>query len=219
MKRKEIHIFLFSIILILLSALFTFTVYNGSWYTVDNQLQPLFTSWNSSFIEKTMKSITYLAYTKTLALISSIAILVLLIRKSYAHIFHFMIIMGVGIVGTFFMKINIARERPEEVSYVDFWGFGGDIISYSFPSGHAVKSLLFFGFMIYVIQLEMKDQLLKSSITVLFITLILLVGLGQIMLNRHYVTDVIGGYFVSFSWIMFYFSANRLLSNLKIWNG
>ena len=68
--------------------------------------------------------------------------------------------------------------------------------SYSFPSGHAMISVLFFGSIIYLVN---KHNLkYKKLITFSLSTFILLIGISRIYLGVHYLTDVVGGYLLGF---------------------
>ncbi len=67
----------------------------------------------------------------------------------------------------------------------------------SFPSGHAMASFTFYGYLIYMLwNLECQKKW-KILGTVLLSILILFVGYSRIYLNVHYVSDVLAGFFIS----------------------
>ena len=68
--------------------------------------------------------------------------------------------------------------------------------SYSFPSGHAMISVLFFGSIIYLV--NKYNLKYKKLITFSLSTFVLLVGISRIYLGVHYLTDVVGGYLLGF---------------------
>jgi undecaprenyl-diphosphatase len=214
-QRRYLSLLLLSILIIPITVIFTIMTVNDSLGSLDSLVQNWFSSWTSPILEQVMKGITFLAYTKMLALLSVITILWLFIKKKFYLILLYLTIMGGGIILTFIMKISIERERPGEITYIDFWGFGSELISYSFPSGHAVKGLLYFGFLINLVHMEIKKKVLKNSFTVLLTLLIMLIGIGQVMLERHFVTDVIGGFLVALSWLIICLAIIRPIS---IWN-
>lgn len=86
------------------------------------------------------------------------------------------------------IKIIVQRERPATQLVEE--------LSYSFPSGHAVFSVILFSLLIYFYKNEIKNQFHKKMFILSNILLILLVGFSRIYLNVHWFTDVIGGFFL-----------------------
>lgn len=83
------------------------------------------------------------------------------------------------------------RHRPHNRS-VSMLG----IKSYSFPSGHAFGSLMFYGLYAYLDYLYLSTAL--SSIIVLALAvLIVLIGASRVSLGTHYPSDVIGGWILA----------------------
>jgi undecaprenyl-diphosphatase len=64
----------------------------------------------------------------------------------------------------------------------------------SFPSGHAFMSFVFYGMLIYIIYLEVKNKWLKGLLFFLMTIFIFSIGLSRVYLRVHYTTDVIAGY-------------------------
>jgi undecaprenyl-diphosphatase len=72
----------------------------------------------------------------------------------------------------------------------------------SFPSGHALMSVTFYGLIIYIIWHSIKHQGLKWTLIVFLIILILLIGFSRIYLRVHYPTDVMAGFATGFLWLV-----------------
>ncbi len=82
---------------------------------------------------------------------------------------------------------------------------------YSFPSGHAVIAVCFYGISIYLLMKLIKNTLLKYTIATLLTFLIFLVGVSRIYLGVHFPTDVVAAVFLGLSFIF----ALIYLYNLK----
>jgi undecaprenyl-diphosphatase len=64
----------------------------------------------------------------------------------------------------------------------------------SFPSGHAFMSFVFYGVLIYIVSLEVKNRWLKGFIFIFLSLLIFSIGLSRVYLRVHYASDVIAGF-------------------------
>lgn len=72
--------------------------------------------------------------------------------------------------------------------------------SYSFPSGHATLSCIFFLLIIYTLK-HNWSRATRATLTSLSIFLILLIGFSRIYLNMHWLSDVIAGYALGIFWV------------------
>jgi len=96
---------------------------------------------------------------------------------------------------SFSLKQFFRRDRPE-LQLI------GDISGYSFPSGHALIGIVFYGLFIYIIWHEVKQKWLRIILIVLLAVLILLISFSRIYLRVHYPSDVIAGLAVGFIWLV-----------------
>lgn len=71
----------------------------------------------------------------------------------------------------------------------------------SFPSGHAMMSVTFFGLIIYFIYRKRFHPIRKITAISLLVILILLIGLSRIYLRVHYASDVIAGFCMGVIWL------------------
>ena len=71
----------------------------------------------------------------------------------------------------------------------------------SFPSGHALMSMSFYGLLIFIVWENVKNRKLKWALTILFLILILLIGFTRIYLRLHYFSDVIAGFAAGIIWL------------------
>ena len=93
------------------------------------------------------------------------------------------------------LKFMFSRQRPLEYMLIDETG-------YSFPSGHSMVSMAFYGFLIYLCyKLIDKKWLRNLSITLLSL-LIALIAFSRLYFGVHYPTDVLAG--LTFGYILLF---------------
>ncbi len=73
----------------------------------------------------------------------------------------------------------------------------------SFPSGHVTSTVVLFGLLAFFTWQIWKSTSFKAVSSVLVAALALLVGFTRIYLNVHWLTDVVGGYFLGVFWLAF----------------
>lgn len=72
--------------------------------------------------------------------------------------------------------------------------------SYSFPSGHASGSMVFYGMLTYV-ALVLGPPRWHRTIVVAAVGMITIVGISRILLQVHYFSDVMAGYATGLAWV------------------
>jgi membrane-associated phospholipid phosphatase len=81
----------------------------------------------------------------------------------------------------------------------------------SFPSGHAIMSVTFYGLLLYIFLSETDTYWIRVSVTILLVMLILLIGFSRVYLRVHYASDVVAGFVVGFLWLLIsVFVLNRI---------
>ena len=81
----------------------------------------------------------------------------------------------------------------------------------SFPSGHAIMAVTFYGLLIYILQHTIDIGWLKALLTFLLIILALLIGFSRIYLRVHYASDVLGGFIIGLLWLLISLSVIKWL--------
>ena len=103
------------------------------------------------------------------------------------------------------LKRILQRPRPTEYRIIEETG-------YSFPSGHSMISMAFYGYLIYLIYKYVENKYVKWILISLLSVLICLIGVSRIYLGVHYTSDVLGGFLISISYLVIYISAvNKFL--------
>ncbi|HWN88760.1 MAG TPA: phosphatase PAP2 family protein [Chitinophagaceae bacterium] len=72
----------------------------------------------------------------------------------------------------------------------------------SFPSGHAIMAVTFYGLFIYILQHTITTEWLKWFLIILVFVLIVLIGFSRIYLRVHYASDVAAGFIIGLLWLL-----------------
>ncbi len=103
------------------------------------------------------------------------------------------------------LKRILQRPRPTEFRIVEESG-------YSFPSGHSMVSMAFYGYLIYLIYKYIENKYIKWISIIMLSILICSIGISRIYLGVHYTSDVLGGFLISISYLIIYISVvNKFL--------
>ena len=81
----------------------------------------------------------------------------------------------------------------------------------SFPSGHAIMAVTFYGLLIYILQNTISTDWLRGLLTVLIIMLILGIGFSRVYLRVHYASDVAAGFIIGLLWLIISLFVLKLL--------
>lgn len=72
----------------------------------------------------------------------------------------------------------------------------------SFPSGHSIMSVTFYGLIIFIITQSEKNGYWKYIFISTLVVLILLIGFSRIYLRVHYLSDVLAGFMIGTLWLL-----------------
>jgi len=95
------------------------------------------------------------------------------------------------------LKLIVRRARPTGFRLIAETG-------YSFPSGHSMVSMAFYGYLIYLIYKNVRNKKLRWTLMTCFSLLILIIGLSRIYLGVHYTSDVFAGFLFSLGYLVVY---------------
>jgi membrane-associated phospholipid phosphatase len=101
--------------------------------------------------------------------------------------------LGAGVLDLA-LKHTFHRARP-----IGFFGISPS--SYSFPSGHALGSLCFYGVLAAILSARVRGRAARFCIWIAATILVTLIGFSRIYLGVHYPSDVIAGYCAAAVWV------------------
>ncbi len=161
----------------------------------DNYIINLF-KYKSDILTNIMKIITFLGSALSIILLT---VLLIIVVKGKRNKILILINVIVTTLLNQLLKNVFQRGRPID-SIIEESG-------YSFPSGHSMVSMAFYGFLIYLVYKSNIKH--KGLIVGLLSVLIVLIGISRIYLGVHYPTDVIGGFTLSLSYLLLFIDITK----------
>ncbi|MGG1573129.1 phosphatase PAP2 family protein [Fictibacillus sp. NRS-1165] len=116
-------------------------------------------------------------------------------RQNLWGMVFFLLTVGGGGILNLLLKNAFQRKRPNADPLVEALGF-------SFPSGHAMGSMVYYGFLGYLVVRSKRKSLRKAFWTLLFAVAIIGIGISRIYLGVHYPSDIIAGYSAGMVWLL-----------------
>jgi len=171
---------LFSIILI--------SVLNGTIQVFDSNIYNMINSLKSNCMDMFFKTITRFGDEEVLIFIAIVCLIFIKNRKIGTSIA--INLASTGLMNHILKEI-VQRPRPP----IEFRMVQES--SFSFPSGHAMASLAFYGLIIYYIYNYVKNKKVKNIACIALSILIFLIGISRIYLGVHYASDVLAGFLFS----------------------
>lgn len=107
------------------------------------------------------------------------------------------------------IKFSFHRVRPTFTVPITI-GTG-----FSFPSGHAMASIVFYGLVAYWLIRNSKRWLEWLLIIPIFLMIVVVIGFSRIYLGVHYPSDVLGGYIGGFAWLIAAISSVELFQRWR----
>ena len=106
------------------------------------------------------------------------------------------------------MKNIFERPRPDNMRLMDASG-------YSFPSGHAMVSTAFYGYLIYIAYKNIKNVKLRNCICIALSIMIFVIDISRVYIGVHYASDVIGGTTFSIAYLIIFINTIKLINYRK----
>jgi undecaprenyl-diphosphatase len=201
MNYHKIGLTLLAGLALAVGALFFFSwlaeeVFEGDTIRFDEAVRAAINQHASPALTSLMRFITFFGSTIFILAVGICVVLYFIWIKWRHAALLFTITMAGALVLNGTLKLLFHRARPEP-----FFGMVAPT-SYSFPSGHALYSLCFYGTLAVIMGSRLRSPAIRLTGWVVAVSLILLVGISRIYLGVHYPSDVLAGYMTAFIWVM-----------------
>ncbi|MBA6151307.1 phosphatase PAP2 family protein [Gelidibacter maritimus] len=128
--------------------------------------------------------------------LGAIALLSIFVYKRWKYAVQIVLVLALSAISNLILKRFIDRARPGIEHMVS-------VETLSYPSGHAMSAMAFYGFLMYLFYRFNINVFLKIIIILLLGFLILSIGISRIYLGVHFPSDIAGGYIAGFIWVIF----------------
>ena len=181
-KNSKKYIILLTVLLVML--LVSFNLLNNYIIEIDNSCSTFI----NNYIVKDKLTQIFKIITNLGGLIFFIlSLLTILLAFKNKKIFY---LLTINLTFTYIISVifkNIFRRERPLTTIID------KPIDFSFPSGHTMCSIAFYGFLIYVFNKKLSNKYLKYIINAFLIIICLLIAFSRIYLGVHFLSDVIFG--------------------------
>ena len=146
-----------------------------------------------------MQGVSYLGETEVAVALTVIAVAILAFRRLWLEAI-FMLATASNVFLTFVLKELIHRARPTPIAE-NASGFVQGINQYSYPSGHVLFFVVFFGFFAYLAWMHFA-RCVRMVVIAICAALIVLIGPSRVFLGAHWASDVAGSYIIGSIWLL-----------------
>ncbi len=161
---------------------------------LDNSIYNIIISSKSDAMTMFMTIITMMCNTEFIIVATLLLVLFIKNKKMGGMIASNVVLCSV--INTIIKHIFL-RPRPVGIKLIEQGG-------YSFPSGHSMMAVAFYGLLIYIIWNTKWRNVWKIFTTTLLVILILLIGISRIYVGVHFASDVIAGLSISLSYLIIF---------------
>lgn len=164
----------------------------------DNVIYNAIISLKSDSVTKFFKLITKLCNEKFIIIATLLIFIILLFKKKKIGFILTLNVLLCSGLNTLIKHIFL-RPRPVGLKLIKQGG-------YSFPSGHSMMAVAFFGILIYLVCKSKWKKWIKILLSSLLTVLILLIGISRIYLGVHFASDVLAGFAIALSYLIIFTS-------------
>jgi membrane-associated phospholipid phosphatase len=144
---------------------------------------------HNPIIANVLTFVSYIGFPTQSTIILILVILGLIVFRLRLEAVFLLLTLAADGIGSL-VKTMVNRSRPSSslVHVVQ------RITSPSFPSGHTLHYVVFYGFLAFVFATSFRSSWGRNLLIAICVVLIALVGPSRVFLGEHWLTDVVGGY-------------------------
>lgn len=180
------------------------TIFRHAMGVFDNTIIWLVRYFATPALDQFMISISNLGFGFSYAVIVIAVFVALAVYRRWLELKGLALSFAGGAVLNYVLKNLFERARPDAFHLVSATG-------YSFPSGHAMVSLCFYGMLAFLLARIIPSWRWRYFLVIVTVLLIIAIGISRIYLGVHYPSDVVAGYTGGTMWLMF------CISLLMLW--
>jgi len=182
-------------LLLIFSGVVFFIILNNlsTGMAIDQTVYELMTSLRTPGMDTVMVTITMLADTPVIIVVTALMLLWLLYKKNIPAALHMVAAVAFGAILTRVLKASLHIPRPDP-------GLFSGTSAYSFPSAHSTLAMVLYGFIAIIIGRELSARW-RMHVYVSAGILITLIAFSRLYLGAHWLSDVIGGLTSGLVWI------------------
>ena len=158
----------------------------------DQGVYHFFQSLRTTWADNVFVAITELGDSFVNIALSCAVLGVLLARKCYRSAGFWVLAVVGGLLGTQLLKWVLHLPRPVAIYH--------GASSYGFPSGHTTMSVILYGFLAILLVRKLAGKwrwgLFSGVLLLAFV-----IGISRLYLGAHWLSDVLGGFFIGTSWV------------------
>jgi len=188
-RRKKIHMYVLASKVIGFLLLVVFVTLSPA-AVIDREISEEMQEFQHPLFDGMMNLVSYPGYMPYAPIMVILTAFVFYIRKFKREALFILLTMLSGLVSTI-VKWLVNRPRPGS----DMVKIALETHQQSFPSGHVMFYVIFFGFMILLMyMLKNVNKWVKIMVCMLSAIMILTIPISRIYLGAHWLTDVIGAF-------------------------
>ena len=180
--KKEYY---FAAVLLIIFVILTMFIVSGNLDLIDKWIFNNVITIKNKPLSIFLRIITNIGSTVGVIVLLGITAFIFIRKKSFSDFKYVVINVGLGALLMEVIKNIVRRIRPVW-KWIPQGGF-------SFPSGHTISALLFYGTLLLLVYKKVYGKYRKPLI-IFFSVMIILIGFSRIYFGVHYSSDVVGGY-------------------------